>query len=51
MLYNPGEHLVVGPFPIGTVNLVVSALIPNQRYHLEGTDFIPYGYAGGYFSA
>jgi hypothetical protein len=46
MLYNPGERLVVGAFPISTVNLVVSALILKQRCHLEGTDF-----AGGYFSA
>ncbi|KAF6760330.1 voltage-dependent anion channel [Ephemerocybe angulata] len=40
MLFDPGEALFIGAFPIGTANLIDSALIMNQTYHFGGKGFM-----------
>ncbi|KAF4620542.1 hypothetical protein D9613_000668 [Agrocybe pediades] len=40
MLYDPGEGLFVGAFPIGSANLIDMGVILNQRWHFGGHGFL-----------
>uniref|UniRef100_A0A8H7Y4R1 Uncharacterized protein n=1 Tax=Psilocybe cubensis TaxID=181762 RepID=A0A8H7Y4R1_PSICU len=40
MLYDPGEGLFVGAFPIGSASLIDLAVILNQRWRFGGTAFL-----------
>jgi len=40
MLYDPGEGLFVGAFPIGSASLMDMGIIVNQRWHFGGNGFL-----------
>lgn len=40
MLYDPGEGLFVGAFPIGSATLIDASLILNQRWRFGGSGFL-----------